>query len=260
MKISNIATVNSWTTNNDDNLLVWRPWSATEEDSNTFSTFEDIIAISCAIYRMRTTYTDTQIHSNGKNIHTFSIVTDAATIAKSITQEDRLLAQSIRTYYNGKLVVARLRNERLSAFRKDLSTVLNTQIDQDSGKYHYPERFAGLIYKLPYFYEYDQDLVSVFEGEYAEVTSYNNKRCTKELTFIRKLDPYRKRMHRYEYWFADNKDNRVMIVIEQTNPLAALLDYHLEGNPVINIDGNFTVARKDTMDYYVANKWTFNFE
>ena len=216
-----------------------------ESTENQFSTPEDIIAISCVAKRL------------GR--FAGSIQRDTAKLAKSITPEDRFTAQNIRKFYNGKLIVAQLRSEQLTKFRQDLIKLLNTPMNEN-GEYVYSDKFAGMIYKLPYFYEYDRALIDdVFESEYHEILhpirmANETTRATVNLTFIKKLDAFRKRAPEREYWFEDDLGNRVQINIDKANPLHTLLDHYLENND-LTVDGSFTRAHKDTLEYYKVAYW-----
>lgn len=213
-------------------------------DENFFSVTEDIVALSCVAKRL------------GKG---FRIAESAPILAKSITPEDRLIAQTIRQYYNGKLLIAQLRGEFLTPFRKDLVKLLNTQADED-GRYLYSEKFAGMIYKLPYFYEYDRTLIDdVFENEYHDILNpiraNSEGKSTVRLTFIRKMDAFRKRVPQTEYWFKDERDNRVVLHVDNVNPLGTLLEHYVENND-ITVGGYFSRSAKDTLHFYKVKYWT----
>lgn len=212
-------------------------------DENFFSVSEDIIAISCVAKRL----------GPGNNV-----IHEADRLAKSITSEDRHQAQMIRTFYNGKLTVAQLRGENITEFRKDLIKLLNTPMDEN-GKYVYSEKFAGMIYKLPYFYEYDRSLIDdVFGSEYHEIlksikTDKDNK-STVSLTFLRKMDAKKKRLPQTEYWFADQYDNRVVVHVDKANPLDTLFERYAESNTV-RLQGYFTRTKKDSLNFYKVKYW-----
>lgn len=224
----------------------WENWeSESAEPGIKFP--EDPIAISCVLYRMR--IEDSYQSGNVANI--FSLSNDAKLLAQSILPEDRFLAQNIRTYYNGKIVLSTLRNENLTKFRKDLTRLLAT--DYESGTYLVPESFTGMLYKLPYFYAYDRDLIDIFDGEYySAVERKRGENAT--LTFIRKLDAFRKRLPRDEYWFLDEQDNRVLINIEKNNPLGSLFEKHITENE-IEVSGFFRHKRKDNLGFYELTNW-----
>ena len=240
MTVQNFAmTVTDWDTfATTETSSRWKP------DENSFSVTEDIIALSCVAKRLGTP---------------ISITGESDRLAKSITVEDRQQAQTIRTFYNGKLTVAQLRGERLTDFRKDLVKLLNTPMDEN-GKYVYSEKFVGMIYKLPYFYEYDRSLIDdVFGSEYHEIfkpiRADQDNRSTVSLTFLRKMDAKKKRLPQTEYWFADQYDNRVVVHIDKANPLDTLFERYAEANTV-RLQGYFVPGRKDTLNFYKVKHWT----
>lgn len=238
----NVATIDKWENMfNDDEVYL----------EKTFPVYEDPIALSCVMYRLRTT--DETI--DGRPNYLFNLQADSKTLAKSITAEDRLLAQTIRTFYNGKLIVARLRNQTLTQFRQDLATLL-LMVPDEYGLINIPEKFSGMLYKLPYFYAYDRTLIDdVFGSEYFSVDGPRQKE-TASLTFISKLDAHRKRNPRYEYWFMDEKDNRVVLYLEKSNPIEPLFEQRVQEN-TINIKGLMVIKHLDNLNFYTpCNYWT----
>jgi hypothetical protein len=217
----------------------------------TLCTYEDPIALSCVMYRLRTTNESI----DNRPSYLFNLKSDAKILAKSITIEDRLLAQTIRSFYNGKLIVARLRNQTLTQFRQDLATLLLLNANE-YGLYNVPEKFAGMLYKIPYFYEYDRTLIDdVFGSEYASIHGPNKKQFAK-LEFIRKLDAYRKRNPRFEYWFMDENMNRVVLYIDKSNPIEPLFEKHVSENNVY-VNGSFVTKRIDNLNFYTPySNWT----
>ena len=236
MAITNTVMIDTWPDIFDDGE------HSTPE--STFALHEDPIALSCVMYRFRTN----EESINDRPSHLFNLQSDAKLLAKSITQEDRLLAQTIRTFYNGKLIVARLRNQQLTKFRQDLATLLLMNAD-DYGLYHIPVSFSGMLYKLPYFYEYDRSLIDdVFESEYFSVDGPRRKESA-SLTFIRKLDAYRKRNPRYEYWFTDENSNRVVLYVDKSNPIEPLFEQYVQTNDIA-VTGSFISKTVDNLSFY----------
>lgn len=240
-RLTNVVSVESWSDIFDDS------YPATPE--TTFPVHEDPIALSCVMYRLRTT--DETIEDRPSYL--FNLQSDSKILAKSITAEDRLLAQLIRTFYNGKLIVARLRNQALTKFREDLAALLLLTANE-YGIYDIPEKFAGMLYKLPYFYEYDRLLIdNVFGSEYFSVDGPRQKESA-SLTFIRKLDAHRKRSPRYEYWFMDEDTNRVVLYVDKSNPIEPLFEQYVRNN--IMITGRLISKRIDNLNFYTPyNYW-----
>lgn len=216
---------------------------AASEEVITFH--EDIIAITCVAYRLRTNPAQEGLR------YSYSPIDEAKQLAKYITQEDRDMAYAVRKFYNGKLVLAGLRGQRLTKFRTELAELLSMTPD-DLGEFKIKKKFAGMIYKLPYFYEYDQDLIQVFDGEYRDIVYSKSKLpSTSRLKFVKKMDPYKKRNPQYHYWFTDRLDNRVLIKIEKNNPLDALFEDHVRENDIA-YTGNLAETHRDTLSYYTT--------
>jgi hypothetical protein len=207
---------------------------------------EDPLLISCTLYRL------VSENPESNTYRCLGLTEHQDKIIAKITDQDRIFAEIVRSYYKSKLLVAKLRGQNFSKFKNDLESYLNTVSDKISNKY------VGLIYKLPYFYEYDMKLSEIFEGEYKSIDkdylTKDHVRSTVELSFIGKADNGQKKSRNYEYWFKDQFDNRVRLLLEKTNPIISLWEHTLKaGN--ISIDSRFVVKQRDNLEFYAANGW-----
>ena len=212
-----------------------------ESENITFN--EDPLVLSCTQYRIIKDNTDTSI-----GIH-FNMKTDASSILKHTTQEDRDLAATIRTYYGGKIAFATLRGDKLSKFRQDLSKFISIEWN---GASEISEDFVGMIYKLPYFYEHDLLLVNeVFETEHHEIKKYRRNKDEVTLTYIRSVNEYQKRNPSIKYWFKDEHSNRICVSVEKMNSLIPAWEECIK-KPV-TIKGNYIERAYDTLHFYRVN-------
>jgi len=211
-------------------------------------TDEDPLLLSCAHHRLTIQDPDTTVRYDFMS----------TLIQKQITDEDRVLAATIRRHYNDKIVLTTLRGDRITPFRQDLACFLSSDTKTVDVKHQFSSKYTGMLYKLPYFYHYDKELQPVFDGEYhslkGDVLNYETEQ--QKLTFIKKIMSYRKGRNPHEYWFSDHKDDRFMLSVEARSPLADLFDHYLTSNNNIAVKGYFRAARKDTLEYYRANTWT----
>lgn len=218
----------------------------------TIKTEEDPLLLNCVMYRL----------TNEDPISYGFVDTDlwSAFVKEQITDEDRIFAGTIRRHYNDKIVLTTLRGDRITPFRQDLGRFLSGEFKTTGQKHQFPTKFLGMLYKLPYFYKYDKELGTVFDGEYhslkGDVLNYNTEQ--QKLTFIKKIMSYRKGRNPHEYWFSDHKDDRIMLSVEARSPLADLFDHYLSSNKNISVRGHFSAARKDTLEYYRAQPWVLN--
>lgn len=233
-----------------DDIFADHPKYDLEEglNDNIIHTTHDILVVSSALYRLKTT---TPLDENGSNEYFYmSLKSENKSIVEKITDEDYDLAEQIRKYYAEKIIFSKLRGERLTKYREDLGTFVTKSVDPVKC----PEKMIGMVYKLPYFYEYDNKLRNVFETDY-KTLSNNHARGWEEktLTFIDKLDTHRKRSTVVEYWCKDEADNRVVLEMEKHNPVMSLWEHALK-NP-IEIRANYESRRKDSLEYYIARAW-----
>lgn len=237
-KIGNLQTV----------VSIWdAPSHITLNSEDSYHNFaNDPLLLSCTLHRLiKNAKGDEQI------VRCWSITEHAVKIYAKTMDEDYIFAEAVRSYYRSKLLVAKLRNENFTQYRTDLLQYLTDSPSSITSK------FVGMIYKLPYFYEYDTKLTEIFEGEYADVTGSLRKRDNATLKFIAKVDNGKKRSLVHEYWFKDSDDNRVLVEVARNNPVLNLWD-HTVNNSNINIDAKFETKRKDNLTYYVATGWSIN--
>lgn len=224
----------------DDLLSVW---SKSEKEDVVKLFPEDVLAISCCIQRL----------AHNQPSHTrFSRSLNNPDIEKEITDLDRKKAENIRKYYGEKLTVLTLQGRELTKFRKDLQKFLNS----DSTKVL--ESLCGIVYKLPYFYDYDKSVDSIFKSMYFKNARPNDmsQPVRRELKFVKKIENQRKHSNNYEYWFEDEALNKVMFSIATNNPLLELLDRHIN-NDRLNVVTRYYMRKKDLNEYFVMENWTF---
>jgi isocitrate/isopropylmalate dehydrogenase len=134
----------------------------------------------------------------------------------------------------------------MSKFRQDLSEFINIKWDESV---KISDKFAGMLYKLPYFYEHDLLLVNeVFETEYQEIKKPRHNKDEITLTYIRSLDERQKRNPSIKYWFSDEFDNKVCVSVEKMNSLIPSWEHFIK-KPV-TIKGSYIERAYDTLHFY----------
>ena len=203
---------------------------------------DDILTISCCLQRL----------AKQDNVNPFSRSLSTLGIEKQINDLDRKKSENIRKYYNEKITVLILQGKQLTKFRKDLHMFLNTDV------YKMPDTYIGMVYKLPYFYDYDKVIDEIFGSSY-----YKNERITdlaevktRNLTFIKKVANIRKNSNAIEYWFTDSELNKVMFSLPSNNQLLGLLDQHLSDGK-LNVSTKYHIRKKDAREFFVMDKWSF---
>lgn len=198
----------------------------------------DALILSCAIYRL---------NSSGIYYSLDDIKND------QVIDEDRLLAKKIRNYYGSKLVMSSLKNQSMSSFRKDLAGFLCT----DGTKYDLA--IAGIIYKLPEFYEYDQTLELLNYTKFAPIYADDDKNfeCGEfNIVPVTKLMRNTKIKKSIQYWFVVEKNNHPLCIsIEPKNPLLHIWEKLFSHNKVLKIKGTFIINKGVGFKYYDASKW-----
>jgi hypothetical protein len=208
----------------------------------------DPLLISCTLYRM----VQKAKAEDRFTFQNWSLPDRAAEIVCRITDQDRVFAETLKSYYMSKLIMAKLRGDNLTKFKTDLMQYLNDSPDALTS------HFVGMVYKLPYFYEYDMKLIEIFGGEHKDLGNARNRdREDITLTFIAKADNGQKRARHYEYWFKDDSDTRILLEVEKQNPVRNLWEQSIQAGK-LNINTLFETKRRDNLEFYVARAWTIN--
>jgi hypothetical protein len=204
------------------------------------TTQTSILILSCAAYRLR-------------NTHHFALNdTDLISLSKILIEEDTLLAKEILDHFRNKLIWFKLKEGNFSKFKTDLSMFLNSP----ELLHKLPKSMAGMVYRLPYFYDYDMKLKEIFGGEYKDITGSESK-TSADLTFIDCLYSH-KRDARTEFWFVDEYDNRVVLTVDKNNPLKHLL-LHTVQSKKYNFKGLFRKIDRYSHSYFSLEKWNITF-
>lgn len=207
-----------------------------------FESVEDLLALSCAWHRLRTTARDPIPHIG----FTITKLLDK-NLFNAVNEEDRLFASSIRDYYSKKIMMLKLKNERMSQYREDL----NTFIHSDGKKF--VEKMFGLAYRLPQFYLYDTKLDEIFRGRNRKTNKKIPNIDIKTLTYVGSTMVDRKSLKRNEYWFVDEEDTLVTVYLAHNNPLLGVWE-KLIRNP-ITLEGSYYNKSRDDHEYYQVEKY-----
>jgi len=168
------------------------------------------------------------------------------------THEDIEKANIIRDYYSKKIMVWKLKNINLSAFRQDLNSFIH------SNGQTFKESMLPLAYRLPEFYEYDVEFEKMTFDYNKEIKSHDPYAAseTKQLKFVKKLSVNKRHSKSKEYWFSDTHNNLVNLNLDSNNPLLSLLDNVVtKGNLVIN--ARYKKSYRDGNEHLtLTNKFT----
>ncbi len=204
---------------------------------------EDLLALSCAWQRVRAS------HKEGQVYVTITKLIDPE-LFKSLTQEDHDKAAQVRDYYSKKIMLWKLKGEKLSQFREDMNSFIHTD-----GKI-FKEDMMPLAYRLPEFYDYDIDF-DMLSNEYNKKVSQGtqNEIGGKRLKLAKTFVVSKKHTKRKEYWFSDDNNDLVSFSIELSNPLISLLDVYTQNT--IKVNAIYTKRVRDNNEYLIANKFKF---
>lgn len=237
--------------------LTNQPWQLLGEKEKPTSYATDLVILSTCLHRITKEYQN----STQQSLQLFNptqLCLSSNILPKLVTQEDIEKANAIASFYHQRIVVKLLKSIPLTKFMNDLAEYLNERTQLTDYKYLSSE--ARMVYKLPYFYEYDLELIKVFEGADTKldqpVYKDSSKFHTATLTFLRKLKTLQRSDSNIEYWFSDKYNNRVLVKVAANNPLIPLFENFIKFPCKIN--SNF-IKRHDKGIYLLASGWELAF-
>ena len=193
-------------------------------------------------------------------VHVFTFETSLVKTDPLLTDEHRSKARQIRDYYRNKLMLAALKDSKMSQFRKDLWTFLQ----RDDNQYSTEE--LGMIKRLPLFYAEDQFLEKIRVdynntprnrakdnpgGEYLTLTYIGSFEKRTRLTFS-------KMRNCVSYWFHDEDDRLFNIILEEYNPFRDIWSNIIQEGPIdINCIGPVRENYRSVIDlhYLDSGNW-----
>lgn len=205
---------------------------------------EDLLAISASLYRQ----------FKGNNASRF-IEFGQALETITITDEDRETANLITVHFDKQFMMTLLDERPLSKFQEALNKFLF------SDRRSYNEETKGMIYRLPEFYEYDNDLDNMVRENYAD---FNKNIIGKslgdemELKPIRSLSKNLRSGNKKQYWFKEVDNNiPVMLQFKSDNSLLYLWDHMFNTRKSVVIGEANLSGRKHPsgLQYASSEKW-----
>lgn len=240
--------------------------SLTQLSNDLFTTFGerttiitskiDPLVASCALHRETTQNPDSRITH-------MSLEYNTDLIEAYVTKEDIERASVIRQYYANKLLLIQLKDVELTSFRQSLSEFVNgisLTVSSDKTDYSWPSKITGLICKLPRFYEYDQELASMFKGRKFTEPTNDVIRIQFKLKLIKTLKSHRKSEPVTEYWFTDQYENVVKLSLQTfNNPLLVLWQEYLKQESISITSTSVPLKRQlDDFNYYSIKQWNID--
>ena len=197
---------------------------------------EDLLALSTAWYRLR----------KNKELAVQPMITTLTdpNLYKSITEEDRVFADTIRDFYRKKFIILALKEIKLSSYREDLRKFVHSD-----GKL-FTEKVLPLVFRLPEFYEYDTAFADMVRG----LAQHDPDRFQRTAAHnLRPLKMFRVKRST-EYWFQDENDCAVVIVLENANPCKSLFEREYKKESM-NMVTTGVVSPRDGFNFFRVGKW-----
>lgn len=211
----------------------------------TFHSSNDILAISCAMYRLECDMT-------GINFQGLS----SPALAEQVIDADFQMARLIREYYSKKLMNLALKDINLTPYRKSLAIFL-----QSDGR-TFTEDYIGLITKLPQFWEYDtsidqmmmeNNVLSLSRTAFESPHRPLDLRLT--LTPMKQLSRITRRAKHFQYWFKSDLNVAVCIPVEKNNNLLHLWETIFNISKSISVSGYFDYRNHSDFGFLYPTKW-----
>jgi len=166
---------------------------------------DDPVVLSCASWR---------IGNAGDGLWT-----DLEEITE-VTEEDRVCGAAVRKHFLDQLVMAKLRDQKVSDWRAKLGAFL-------VGNHELTKAEVGMLYRLPYFYHEDQAVANVMKLTKpvpARLRTQSPGPLVWNLHSVERVVQYRRAHDTTQFWFRDCQDCPVMVAVGHTNSLYGVMD------------------------------------
>lgn len=206
---------------------------------------EDVLALSVTWKRLNKT--NPSVLSNVSNLLSKELF-------MHVTDEDRELGKEIRDYYSKKIMVWKLKNTQFSKFRDELNAYIHSPTP-----FLVKNNLMGMIYYLPYFYEYDTgvDEVRYLVNSKSNITLQMKSSIPRTLVPLSKVISKRKNATTNHYWFKDvETEMAVQFVLDVTNPLEHIWSTLFAKNEPMKIKGLYHKKSRDDFEYFSVKNWT----
>lgn len=211
-------------------------------------THEDLLAMSCAWYRIRL---ELKSKDNTKIYPTITSLL-CNELFDIVTAEDREKASAIRDYYSKKLMMLTLMEIRLTNFRNDLREYI-----QGDGK-KFVEKMVPMVYRLPEFYEYDmafekvKDKINPDLDQDSKKFLHSHQKARSMILYpITSLKRENRKVKGTEYWMkSEDEKYAYCIPILDHNPLRAIWEQIFFAKDKISFNTDLSPHIRDGLHYY----------
>jgi len=214
-------------------------------------TKEDLLALSCAWYRIRTS--EYKRNNPTAYVNITSLLSDD--LFGYVEEQDRQKANEIRDYYSKKILMLTLKEITLTNFRQDLKDYIHGSNNK------FTEKIVPLVYRLPEFYAYDvefenmkSDLVREVKSEPRDFYRMVAKSTKVTLYPVKCFKKDTKRIKCLEYWFRDNTNVGYVVVLDTNNPLQGLWDREFSKNS-LEFTTNLHPKCRDDFQYFQLTQY-----
>lgn len=240
-------TISCWEEDNELTTSIWD--SAGRKRKNEFvkqyvinESAEDLLALSVTWHRIRN---NREVKATSPDI---TSLTDTALFG-CVTEEDRVQANVIRDHYSKKLMMWALTEVKLTKFRTDLSTFI-----QSTGKL-FTDELLPLVFRLPEFYEYDLEFTRMKSAFTTIPEGVQHTKSHVKLFPVKNLNRKLKSGYKHEYWLKDKDGNAYLILIDHLNILKSMWDREFNKEHIL-INALMTCKLKqDEQTYFKLSKW-----
>jgi hypothetical protein len=170
-------------------------------------------------------------------------------IEDDVTEEDKVLAESIRKYYVGEFIKVGLLGKPLSKYRQDLCSFVNEV------KFELSSENEGMVYRLPEFYFYDTEVDAIPEKYSVKSASENSLEFSYVLEPLFRQVRKTRRESNYQYWFKTPSQEAVCITIETDNKLIKLWEQLFNSKTYVTLTGVSKVVSKSNFSFISLHKW-----
>jgi hypothetical protein len=197
-------------------------------------------------------------------IHTLLLTADVDDFSKEYYDRERepivdnidqyqKSSDAIRRFFKNRLLMRRLKNQPISGFMTNLEEVLENpqQLKQSQ---------VAILIKLPDFYREDQETEKLFKQYQSVSGSMRQEFVDETFEYVTKIERNSSKDRALRYYFANQKQELLMISFKQNDRSNNLIDYIIRQNQPVIIRGSCMVRPQSGYDdFLLYNDGDFRF-
>jgi hypothetical protein len=162
-------------------------------------------------------------------------------------------SDAIRKFFKNRLLMRRLKNQQISRFNANLEEVLENPQQLKHSQ-------ISILIKLPEFYREDRETEKLLKQYKSISGTVRQETVDQQFEYVTKIERNSSKEKTFRYYFANQKQELLMMSFEQHDRSNNLIDYIIRKNQPVIIKGNCIIKNQPGYDNFLLyNDGNFKF-